>query len=49
MQEHSQAFKEYVAGRDYKLHTVKGYGGILKKAGFREVSGGAGRGGGSEV
>jgi len=36
-QEHSQAFKEYVAGRDYKLHTVKGYGAILKRAGFREV------------
>jgi len=35
--EHSPAFKEYVAGRGYKLHTVQGYGHIIEKAGFRDV------------
>jgi len=35
--EHSQQFKDYVAQRGYKLETVKGYGDVLKKAGFRDV------------
>ena len=37
-QEHSQQFKDYVAQRGYKLETVKGYGDVIKKAGFRDVS-----------
>ena len=36
-QEHSQQFKDYVAQRGYKLETVKGYGDVIKKAGFRDV------------
>jgi len=36
-QEHKQQFTEYVAQRDYQLHTVQGYGKILEKAGFSEV------------
>ena len=35
---HSQRFTDYVATRDYKLCTVKQYGNILKKAGFKDVS-----------
>jgi len=35
--EHSQQFKDYVAQRGYKLETVKGYGDVIKKAGFRDV------------
>ena len=37
-QVHSQQFKDYVAQRGYKLETVKGYGDVLKKAGFKDVS-----------
>ena len=36
-QEHSQQFKDYVAQRGYKLETVKGYGDVIKKAGFKDV------------
>jgi len=36
-QEHSQRFKDYVASRDYKLYTVKEYGNIIEKAGFKNV------------
>lgn len=36
-QEHSKRFKDYVAERGYKLYTVKGYGEIIEKAGFRNV------------
>ena len=36
-QEHSQRFLDYVASRDYKLYTVKEYGNILEKAGFKNV------------
>lgn len=36
-QEHSQQFKDYVAQRDYKLHTVRGYGTVIQKAGFKNV------------
>jgi len=34
---HSQRFTDYVATRDYKLCTVKQYGNILKKAGFKDI------------
>ena len=37
-QEHSQRFKDYVASRDYKLFTVKDYGKIIEKSGFKNVS-----------
>jgi len=33
----SQRFEEYVASRDYHLHTVKDYGTILENAGFTQV------------
>lgn len=33
----SQQFLKYVAGRDYKLHTVKDYGKLLEQAGFKNV------------
>jgi phosphoethanolamine N-methyltransferase len=36
-QEHSQQFKDYVAQRNYKLHTVRGYGAVIQKAGFKNV------------
>jgi len=36
-QEHSQRFLDYVASRGYKLYTVKDYGLILEKAGFKNV------------
>jgi len=36
-QEHSQRFKDYVASRDYKLLTVKDYGKMLEKSGFKNV------------
>jgi len=36
-QENSQRFLDYVAQRNYKLHTVSEYGNILEGAGFREV------------
>jgi len=36
-QKHSQRFIDYVAQRGYKLHTVKEYGGILEKVGFKNV------------
>ena len=37
-QEHSQRFKDYVASRDYKLFTVKEYGKIIERSGFKNVS-----------
>ena len=36
-QEHSKRFKDYVASRDYNLYTVKEYGKIIEKAGFKKV------------
>merc|ERR1712168_797539 len=36
-QEHSQRFKDYVASRDYKLYTVKEYGKIIERSGFKNV------------
>ena len=36
-QAHSQEFEDYVAERGYKLQTVRGYGDILKAAGFKNV------------
>jgi len=36
-QEHSTQFKDYVAQRGYKLYTVKGYGDIIERAGFKNV------------
>jgi len=36
-QAHSERFRDYVAQRGYKLHTVKEYGAILERVGFNNV------------
>ena len=36
-QEHSASFLSYVAQRGYHLLTVKGYGSLLTKVGFKNV------------
>jgi len=36
-QAHSERFRDYVAQRGYKLHTVKEYGAILQRVGFNNV------------